>query len=185
MREILNILYQIPKFKRRFAIFVVAVIMSEGVAIQVIPLVDREITTLVEKAVNGEVILISSFIPYAVIVAVALLIYRLFNRTSYTLTSILREEVWNQTFRVGFAKVLFHDLEYITADRSGGLLSKLERASSKFANLFTESASALFRNFSKAIAGLIIIFSVSWEIGLGILGTMIAYSIIYQTQSRL
>jgi ATP-binding cassette, subfamily B, bacterial len=185
MREILNILYQIPKFKRRFAIFVVAVIMSEGVAIQVIPLVDREITTLVEKAVNGEVILISSFIPYAVIVAVALLIYRLFNRTSYTLTSILREEVWNQTFRVGFAKVLFHDLEYITADRSGGLLSKLERASSKFANLFTESASALFRNFSKAIAGLIIIFSVSWEIGLGILGTMIAYSIIYWFRFRL
>lgn len=180
----MKIIFLIPKFKRRFILFVVAVILSEGVAIQVIPLVDREITTLVEKAVNGEVILISSFIPYALIVALALLIYRLFNRTSYTLTSVLREEVWNQTFRTGFAKVLFHDLEYITADRSGKLLSKLERAASKFANLFTESASALFRNFSKAIAGLIIVFSISWEIGLSILGTMIAYFIIYWFRFR-
>ena len=179
MREIRDIIFQIPKFKRRFAIFVVAVIISQGVIIQIIPLVDREITTLVEKALNGEVIPISSFTPYAVIVALAYLVYRIFNRISYTLTSVLRENVWNHTFRAGFAKILFHDLEYITADRSGSLISKLERASHKFADLFTESASALFRNLSKALAALIIIFSISWEIGLSILGTVIAYFIVY------
>jgi len=165
--------------------FVVAVIIAQGVAIQLIPLVDREITSLVEKAIKGEVIPVSSFYPYALIVALAYLVFRIFNRISYTLTSILREEVWNHTFRTGFAKVLFHDLEYITADRSGGLLSKLERASTSFANLFTESAAALFRNLSKAFASLIIIFSISWEIGLGVLGTMITYYIVYWFRFKL
>ena len=84
MKEIRNILLQIPKFKRRFAMFVVAVIIAQGVAIQLIPLVDREITSLVEKAIKGEVIPVSSFYPYALIVALAYLVFRIFYRISYT-----------------------------------------------------------------------------------------------------
>lgn len=179
MKKIIKIIFQIPGLKIRFVIFILAVIISQGLALQVLPLVDREITLLVEKSLQGGVVVWQDFRwPFLIAVA-AVIVHMTFQRLSYFIANVFREQVWNQVFRAGFRKLLYHDLEYITQDRSGGLLNKINRAAGRLSALFTDSAAALFRNLTKATVSLAILLVISWQIALLLLVTLVAYVIIY------
>ncbi len=151
MKKIIKLIFTIPRFKLRFILFVIFILISQGVAIQILPFVDREVLTILQQVENEQMIDFRSLIPLVGIAVFTISVYGLFSRLSFSMANLLREDVWKKIFMEGFNKLLYHDLEYLISDRSGGLLNKLSRASDKLASLFTDSASALFRNFAKAI----------------------------------
>ncbi len=179
MKHILQTLFKIPKFKRRFALFVITVVIAQGVAMQALPLIDREVTQLVENISKGQPVSTESFLILFGVAVVVILIYQVFNRVSFMIATLLHYEVWYEVFKTGFEKVLYHDIEYLGKDRSGSLLNKITRASNRLSSLFTDSAAALFRNIAKATVSLSIMFVISWEVGLGVLITLVLYTIIY------
>lgn len=184
MKRVLSLMTSIPGFTKRLALFVGSILLAQGVAIQVVPLVDREIVTLIQDAGAGKPVEQQILITLLVISLLAAVFHALFLRLSYTIAAIIQEQVWNETFRVGFEKLIYHDIAYLSSDRSSTMLNQVNRASYRFSQLFTESASALLRNLTKALVSLIIIFSLHWQIGLMILGTLIAYVVVYAWRFR-
>lgn len=184
MKDIAKLVFGLPGFKKRFVIFVVAVILAQGVAIQILPFVEREMITIVQGAGTDSVV-IRSFLWLGMIAALVTVTVTVLNRVSYFMAAVLRNEVWHGVFNAGFAKLIYHDLEYLSQNRSSGLLNKVVRASYKLADLFTESASAFFRNATRALVSLIILFALSWQIGLGVLATLMFYMVIYRYRFKL
>ena len=63
-------------------------------------------------------------------------------------------------------------------------LRQVDRAAMSLAGLFTDATAAFTRNTLKAIGSMIIIASISWQIALGILLTVVIYSIIHVFRFR-
>lgn len=179
MRRILTDIFTIPQFKWRFAIFIILTIVAEGLISQLWPLMDRQVTELVQAAINGQAVTWQDFRWPVAVLIVATLVYVLLYRVGQTLANVFREEVWNRIFVSGFAKLLYHDLNYLSQERSGALLNKVNRAANRLAELFTSSAAALFRNVMRALVALLIILSISWQISLMLVFTLVAYTAIY------
>lgn len=179
MKTILQDIFRIPRFKWRFILFISLTIATEGLIAQLWPLMDREITALVEAALNGRVVTWLDFRWSVTVIIASTIVYAAIYRYSQTLANVFREEVWNRVFVTGFAKLLYHDVAYLSKERSGALLNKVSRASNRLAELFTSSASALFRNLMRALVALVIIFTISWQIALLLVFTLITYTGIY------
>lgn len=179
MKKIIKILLSIPGFKWQFALFIAAIVIAQGFALQILPLVDKEVTSIIEEQVKTGTFSQEKLLYLFFIAAGAIVLNQTFQRVSWFIASIFREKVWMRVFKAGFAKLLYHDLEYLSQERSGGYLNKLVRASSKISSLFTESASALFRNLIKALVSILIISTIFWPIALMILGTLVIYTIIF------
>lgn len=178
MKDIAKLILGLPGFKKKFAIFILAVVLAQGVAIQVLPFVEREMITIVESA-GADDSVTRAFLWLAVISAVAYTAHALLMRLSFFIAGILRDEVWHGVFNEGFRKLIYHDLSYLARDRSSGAINKVVRAAYKLADLFTESASAFFRNMTRAMVSLIILFALSWKVAIGIVFTLIMYTVIY------
>lgn len=178
MREILKLVFGLPGFKKRFAVFVLAVVLAQGVAIQILPFVERAMIEVVEGSSKyGSVAEGFTWLILAAVVATTA--FSLLMRLSFFMAHILQNEVWHGVFNAGFEKLIYHDLSYLASDRSSGILNKVTRAAYKLADIFTESASAFFRNMTRALVSLGILFYLSWQVGLGVLGTLLAYMVIY------
>lgn len=183
MREIVKLIFGLPGFKKRFAIFVVAVVLAQGVAIQILPFAERGMIEVVQGTSKyGSVA--EGFTTLIVASALATVSYMLLSRVAYFTSRIMQNEVWYGVFNAGFEKLIYHDLSYLSSDRSSGILNKVTRASYKLADLFTESASAFFRNMTRALVSLGILFYLSWQIGLGVLLTLVMYMVIYAWRFR-
>lgn len=178
MKEILKLIFGLPRFKKRFLIFVVAILLAQGVAIQVLPFVERAMIEIVQGSSKYGTVA-QGFTWLMVVAMIATGVHALLIRLSYFLAAILRDEVWYGVFNRGFEKLIYHDLAYLSADRSSGLLNKVTRAAYKLSDLFTESAAAYFRNMTKALVSLAILFVLSWKLGLGVLATLVFYTVIY------
>lgn len=178
MKEILKLVTGLPGFKKRFAIFVAAVVLAQGVAIQVLPFAERGMIEIVEGTSKyGSVA--EGFTWLMLAAAVATAAYMLLMRVSFFISRVLQNDVWYGVFNAGFEKLIYHDLSYLAKDRSSGALNKVTRAAYKLADIFTESAAAFFRNMTRALVSLGILFYLSWQIGLGVLITLILYMVIY------
>ncbi len=178
MRDVVRLIISLPGFRKRFGVFVAAVVLAQGFAIQVMPFVEREMITLVEGGVAGAE-LVERFGLLAAISAFATGVYVVLVRASFFNAAILRDEVWHGVFNAGFEKLIYHDLAYLARDRSSGLLNKVTRAAYKLADLFTESAAAFFRNMTRAIVSLAILYALSWQVALGVTATLVMYTAIY------
>lgn len=179
MKKVFKILFTIPGFKWQFTLFIVTIVLAQGFALQVLPLVDREITAILEQQLTVGSFPQEKMLFLFGIASLAIIVNLSMQRVSWFIASIFREKVWMRIFKEGFTKLLYHDIDYLSQERSGGYLNKLVRASGKISNLFTESASALFRNLVKALVSLAIIATISWQIALLILVTLVIYTIIY------
>lgn len=184
MKRILADIFTIPQFKWRFIAFVLLTILAEGVVSQLWPLMDRQVTELVQNSINGQNVVWQDFRLPVLVLILATLIYVLLYRIGQTLANVFREEVWNRIFVTGFSKLLYHDLSYLAQERSGALLNKVNRAANRIAELFTSSAAALFRNVMRALVALIIIFTISWQVSLMLVFTLISYTLIYLWRFR-
>lgn len=178
MKKVLKLIVSLPNFKKRFLLFVGAVLLSQGVAIQVLPFVNRAMLEIVEGS-NRYGSVVEGMTSLALIAAGATAAFTLLQRLSFYLASLLSVEVWHGVFRAGFEKLIYHDLAYLSKDRSSGILNKITRASYKLADIFTESAAAFFRNMTRAVVSLGILFYLSWQVGLGVVVTMVMYAVIY------
>jgi len=184
MKKIIKIILAIPGFKLYFVLFMLAVLLSQGAAIQILPIVDKEVTALVENSLRGQAVNWQSVFFLFMVACLSMLLFQVFQRVSFFIADFLREDVWNYVFKAGFSKVLYHDLEFITRERSSSILNKLSRAADKISNLFTDAASVFLRNAIKALVSLAIIAAISPVISFLILLTVIFYSIIYYIRFR-
>lgn len=184
MKKVARILFSIPNFRRHFALFVLSVIVAQGVAIQVLPFVDRELVRILQQVSAGHALDTRTLITPFIVALSAMLIFSIFFRIAQNLATVLGQEAWGEIFKKGYTKLLYHDIAYIESRRSSSVLNQIARASGRLSALFTESARALLQNGTRALVSLVIIFSVSWEVGLGILVTLAAYVAIHSIRFR-
>ena len=179
MKKIIKILLSIPGFKWQFALFITAIVIAQGFALQILPIIDKEVTSIIEKQITTGTFPQEKFFYLFLIAAGAIILNQTFERVSWFIANIFREKVWMKIFKEGFSKLLYHDIEYLSQERSGEYLNKLVRASGKISSLFTESASVLFRNLVKALVSIAIIGTISLPIAIMIFGTLIIYTVIF------
>jgi len=183
MKEILKLIINLPGFRKRFMLFVAAIVVAQGVAIQILPFVERGMIEIVEGTSKyGTVAEGFTWLILAAVVATTA--FTLLMRLSFFMAHLLQNDVWHGVFNAGFEKLIYHDLSYLATDRSSGVLNKVTRAAYKLADLFTESAAAFFRNMTRAMVSLGILFYLSWQIGLGVLVTLVLYMVIYYYRFR-
>jgi ABC-type multidrug transport system fused ATPase/permease subunit len=179
MKSILNILFSIPGFRLWLAVLVLSVIIADGLAIQALPLINREITALIERSIKGESIGLSDMYLLIGLAVGAMIVYMLFARISYATAKFLDYKLEKDIFIQGFTKLLYHDLTYVVRDKSSGLLNKVIRAANRVSGLFTTSLSALMRNVTRAIISLSIVTIIYWQATAVMLLIFIVYVAIY------
>lgn len=128
MKKIFKIIFSIPKFKRKFVVFVLSVILAEGIAIQVFPFINREIVSMLERMNQGDTFNLSDLKNLFVVAVIVVIFHAFFGRLSRYLASRMRVDGWYAMFRTGFRKLLYHDVAYLDKERSAGYLNKVDRA---------------------------------------------------------
>ena len=159
-------------------------LLAEGVFIQLIPLLDREINAVLERFITGEEIVINELTSLYAISFLILAIYVMLNRLSDYQGTMINLSTYLQIFRSGVEKLIYHDIEYLNQESGSKRLQQVNRASRILAEMFTGAFSALTRNVVKAIGSLILITTVSWQVTLGVILTIAIYTVIHTIRFR-
>ncbi|MDQ6985088.1 MAG: ABC transporter transmembrane domain-containing protein [Candidatus Dojkabacteria bacterium] len=169
MKDLLKLVFSIKRLRKLFIIFIFSIIIAEGLITQAFPLLDREINDLIEKAIKGGEVNLNEVIPFYILIFLGTVIIDIFNRISHTVADVIRENVWNETFKIGFLKLVNHDIEYLGKESSVNKLNQINRASSRASQIFTDAASQFLRNALAALGALIIMATISWQVSLAMI----------------
>jgi len=184
VKDILKIILSNKKVRRDLLLFILCIVVVEGITKQIWPFFDREVLNFLERAKGEDLSDPSHLTQMFLFLALVNLFLYIFSRISYYLGSVLDFRTWKEVFAKGYEKLIFHDVEYINSESSGELLSKVNRAANRISESFTSAFSAFLRNFIKASVSLVILFSISWEIGVGVLVSAFFYSLIHLIRFR-
>ena len=113
MKDVFKLIKNTANFKKFFVIFLITIVIAEGIIVQILPLLDREINAILETYIKNEPIDNEQLQLLFVIIFAVTIVYTGLNRISFFAGNLIRNLLMMRIFQAGFSKLIHRDLEYL------------------------------------------------------------------------